>query len=114
MLLGLVLFGLSTNYMKGRGNAIVLTGERARVMSYCFIGITAAALAGMMFIRSRLGATQDVKRLFLMYIIGYALAEGAALFGAVTWFIGGSRDWFIAGLVLMVAAFQVLPVKRNA
>ena len=114
MLLGLVLFGLSTLYMKGRGNVLVLSEERSRVMSYIFIGLAAATLAGMMFIRSRLAMTQEVKHLALMYIIGYALAEGAALFGAVTWYIGGSRDWFIAGLVLMVTAFQILPIRRES
>jgi FtsH-binding integral membrane protein len=114
MLLGLVLFGLSTLYVKGRGNPVMLPDERARVMSYIFICVAAAALAGMIFIRSRLSIPADAKHLFLMYIIGYALAEGAALFGAVTWYIGGSRDWYIAGLVLMVTAFQVLPVRREA
>ena len=114
MLLGLVLFGVSTMYVKGHGAPLVMSDERARVMSYMFIGIAAAALAGMMFLRSRLGMAQDVKQLFLIYMIGYALAEGAALFGAVTWYIGGSRDWFFAGLVVMVVAFQVLPVKRDA
>lgn len=113
MLLGLVLFGLSTMYVKGRGNTPVLPDELARTLSYIFIGFATAALSGMVFIRSRLGTTHDVRRIFLMYIVGYAFAEGAALFGAVTWYIGGGRGWFFAGLALMVAAFQVLPISRE-
>jgi hypothetical protein len=113
MLLGLVLFGVATIMVK-RGDApMALTEERAQLFSYLFIGLAAAALAGMIFIRSRLAAATDVKRLFMLYVVGYAMAESAALFAGATWYIGGAREWFIAGLVLMVAAFQILPIKRD-
>lgn len=113
MMLGLVLFGVATIYVKRSGDAAAITDERARLFGYIFIGLAATALAGMIFIRSRLGAETEVRRIFAHYIIGYALAESAALFAGATWYIGGSRDWFIAGLVLMVAAFQILPVRRD-
>ena len=114
MLLGLVLFGVSTFYIKGRGDATIMSDDRARLFGYIFIGLAFAALAGLIAIRSRLSATADAKRIVPMYLVGYALAEAAALFSAVTWYIGGAREWFIAGLVLMVAAFQILPIRRAA
>jgi hypothetical protein len=81
-------------------------------MSYLFIGLALAALGGLAAIRSRLATIGETKRLVSLYIVGYAMAEGVALFAGVIWYLGGSRDWFIAGLVLVVAAFQILPVKR--
>ena len=114
MLLGLVLFGVSTFYVKQRKTTAMMTDERAQLFGYIFVGMAGSALVGMIAIRSRLSATTDVKRLTPLYMVGYALAEAAALFGAVTWYIGGAREWFIAGLVLMVVAFQVLPIKRDA
>jgi hypothetical protein len=113
LLAGLLLFGAATWYVQRNGiaNAIAPAGERALV--YVFIGAAVAALGGMFFLRSRLGATADVKQIVAMYIVGYAFAEGAALLSAVIWYVGGSRDWYIAGLVLMVVAFQILPVRRE-
>ena len=113
MMLGLVLFGLSTFYVKRNGPLTALTEDRAQMFAYIFIALAALAIGGMILIRTRITATDDVRRVMMHYIIGYALAEAAALFGGVTWYIGGAREWFIAGLIVMVVAFQILPVKRE-
>jgi hypothetical protein len=113
MMLGLVLFGVSTMYMKQRGSVTVLSDERAQLFAYIFIALAALAIGGMILIRSRITEADEVRRVMLHYIVGYALAEAAALFGAVTWFLGGAREWFVAGLIVMVVAFQILPVKRE-
>jgi hypothetical protein len=114
MMLGLVLFGISTFYVKRSGTVTLLSEERAQLFAYIFIALAALAIGGMILIRSRITATDEVRRVMMHYIVGYALAEAAALFGAVTWYLGGAREWFIAGLVVMVAGFQILPVKREA
>jgi hypothetical protein len=113
MLLGLVLFGISTFYMQRRGKLEVMSVERAQLFTYIFVALVAAALGGLIFIRSRLAAA-DIRRIFALYMVGYALAESAALFAGVAWFIGGARELFIAGLVLMIVAFQVLPIRRDS
>ena len=113
LLLGLLLFGVSTWYTMRNGSTPMLSPETARTFGYVFIGLAATALAGMLFLRSRIEGLTNPKAIVTHYMIGYALAEGAGLFGGVVWFMGGSRDWYIAGLVLMVVAFQVLPVRRE-
>jgi F0F1-type ATP synthase membrane subunit c/vacuolar-type H+-ATPase subunit K len=114
MLLGLVLFGISTMYFKQRGAVTVLSDERAQLFAYVFIALAAVAIGVMMLIRSRITAADEPRKVMMQYIIGYAVAESAALFGAVTWFLGGAKEWFVAGLIVMVVAFQILPVKREA
>jgi hypothetical protein len=113
MMLGLVLFGLSTMYVKRKGAITALSEERAQLFAYIFIALASMAVGGMILIRTRISETDEIRRVMMMYIVGYALAESAALFGGVTWYIGGAREWFIAGLVVMVVAFQILPVKRD-
>jgi hypothetical protein len=113
MMLGLVLFGVSTLYVQRGGTLAALSDERAQLFAYIFIALAALAIGGMIVIRSRISATDEIRRVMMHYIVGYALAECAALFGAVTWYLGGAREWFIAGLIVMVVAFQILPVKQE-
>lgn len=114
MMLGLVLFGVATMYIQRKGPTNAMSDDTMKMFSYIFIAMAVSGLGAMIFIRSRLGAIQDTRKQVSMYLVGYALAEATALFGAVTWYVGGAREWFIAGLVLMVVSFQVLPVKRSA
>jgi hypothetical protein len=114
LLLGLLLFGASTWYAHRRGTLNLLTPDKAQLFGYIFTALAGTTLAALFFLRARLGTAGDTKQLMSMYIIGYAFTEGTALFGGVVWFLGGSSNWFIAGLVLMIVSFQVLPVRRPA
>jgi hypothetical protein len=112
MLAGVLLFGAVTWYLEREGRLSTISAERAQMLGYVFMALTGAALVAMFFIRGQLAQANEARQLTL-HIVGYAIAEGAALFGAVVWFIGGAREWYVAGVVLMVVAFQILPVKRE-
>jgi hypothetical protein len=114
LLAGLLVFGGVTWYMRRQPDALVLPPERARLYGYVFVAMAAAALTALFVLRRRLQAPGGLTEMAAVqtYIIGYAIAEGTALFGGVTWFLGGSQQWYVAGILLMVASFQVLPVRR--
>ena len=112
MLLGVLLFGAVTLYLEYEGRLSAIPAERARMLGYVFMALTGMALVALFTIRGRLQSADEARQMTL-HIIGYAVAEGTALFGAVIWFVGGAREWYVAGVVLMVVAFQVLPVKRE-
>lgn len=112
MLLGVLLFGAVTWYLQRQGSLETIEAGQTRLLTYVFMALVATALATLFALRARLASARDAARQFTLYIAGYAVAEGAALFGGVIWFIGGAREWYIAGLVLMVVAFQILPVRR--
>ena len=113
MLAGLLLFGAATWYTLRQGRVAILLPEKARTFGYVFAGLAATAVAGLAYLRLRLETATEPAQLLVFYIVGYALAEGAALFGGVVWFMGGSQAWYVAGLVLMVVSFEVLPVRRE-
>lgn len=112
LLLGLLLFGGATWFQHRNGHPVPVPAEQARMYGFVFIGLAVMAIAGLFVLRSRLERTADVKQRVTLYLAGYAIAEGAALFGGATWFLGGDSSTYIAGLILMVVAFQVLPIKR--
>ncbi len=113
MLFGLLLFGAATWYTKHRELVALLAPGTARTFGYIFAAIACAAVGGLLFLRARLETTTEPAQLVALYVVGYALAEGAAVFGGVVWFLGGAQAWYVAGLVLMVVAFQVLPVRGS-
>jgi hypothetical protein len=112
MLLGVLLFGAVTWYLEHDGRLGAIAPERASIFGYVFMALTGMALVALFTIRGQLKNADETRQMTL-HIIGYAVAEGAALFGGVIWFIGGAREWYVAGVVLMVVAFQVLPVRRE-
>jgi hypothetical protein len=117
MLSGLLLFGAATWFTARQGRVASLEPERATLFAYIFAALAAGALAGMIAIRSRLANqianSGTPKQAVSLYLIGYAMAEGAGLFGGVVWFLGGSPQLYIAGLLLLAAGFQVLPVRAE-
>jgi len=112
LLLGVLVFGAVTWYLRRQGSLETLDPSQTATFSYAFMALTAGALVGLFMLRVRVQRTTDGAKQIQLYIIGYAMAESAALFGGVIWYLGGPREWYIAGLVLMVVAFQVLPVRR--
>ncbi|HKS04993.1 MAG TPA: hypothetical protein VJR92_01660 [Gemmatimonadaceae bacterium] len=114
LLAGLLLFGAATWYIR-RGTTIVpMPADRAQQFGYIFIALAVSALGGMFFVRSRLEKGVEGTAAVQQYMTGYAMAEGTALFGGVTWYMGGNQNWYIAGVLLMVTAFQILPIKRES
>lgn len=113
MLAGLLLFGAVTWFVARQGNTAALAPERARLYLYIFIALAASALAGMIAIRSRLASAGSPGQAVTLYLVGYAFAEGAALFGGVAWFLGASIQLYVAGLLVVAAGFQILPVRAD-
>ena len=113
LLLGLLLFGAATWFQQTHGSLPQLPSNATRLYGYVFAGLVPCAVAGMFLMRKRIEAASEIPQMIPLYIAGYAMAEGVALFGAVTWFLGGDRTWYIAGLVVMVVAFQILPINRQ-
>ena len=112
LLFGLLLFGGATWFQHRGGHPVPVPADQARTYGYVFAGLAITATAMLFILRTRLERATDAKQQVALYLIGYAIAEGAALFGGATWFIGGDVNAYMGGLILMVAAFQILPVKK--
>jgi hypothetical protein len=109
---GLLVFGAVTFYLRMQPSAATLPPDRARLLGYVFTAMAVGALAVLFVLRRRLEGGVTEQSALQTYIIGYAVAEGTALFGGATWFMGGHLNWYVAGLLLMVISFQILPIKR--
>lgn len=114
LLFGVLLFGAVTWYVRRGGSPDTLAPDATTRLGYVFMGL-AAAVVGLLFVlRQRVASEKNPQKQVPMYLAGYASAEGAALFGGAIWYLGGVYEWYIAGLVLMVVSFQLLPIARRA
>lgn len=70
--------------------------------------------AGVVFLfrRRRLAASTPAE-IATTNIVGWALGEGVALFGAVILMLTGNVVFFAAGVVYMLAVFVMFPVPRT-
>jgi hypothetical protein len=113
LLLGVLVFGAVTWYLRRAGSLETIAANVTERLGYVFIAMAVGVIGALFALRMRVQSVTDARQQFALYIAGYAAAEGAALFGGVIWYLGGVREWYIAGLVLMVVAFQMLPIRRG-
>jgi hypothetical protein len=73
------------------------------------------AIVGCLVIASRVRNERDPGRRLSLSIVGWALAESVAVFGAVLWYLSGSSQWYFPGLGFLALALVMLPgVARDA
>jgi hypothetical protein len=76
----------------------------------------ACAVFGVLFaraMRGRVAAESDLQRRVSLLVTGWAVGEGAALFGGAIFFITGQSQWYLLGLLGMAGAFMSLRVRAT-
>lgn len=96
--------------IEGRGQRP--TAETIQQLRYVGYAVWGVAIAGMLFLKIRLGETIESGSPNLM-IIGWALAEMTALFGGVYYQLVGDYALYVAGIVVMLVSFALFPVPRD-
>jgi hypothetical protein len=112
MLVPVLLFGAVAYYQPAQrvpGDE----GADVSMLRWVGLGLCAAVIAGIFVMRgARERAELSGGPTFGM--IGSALAEGAAMFGAVIMFLGGDISIYALGVVLFLATWTLLPADSEA
>jgi hypothetical protein len=77
------------------------------------LGLCAAVIVGISVLR-RVRERMDASRRPTLGLIGSALAEGAALLGAVYMLLGGDISVYAVALVLFLSTWTLLPADPEA
>ncbi len=110
LLAGVLLLGGIAWYLTASGQvAPALDDGTAALLRYVFLGLLATAALGIALVRPRARQAETLQQRVRFSIIGYALAEAAALFGAVYLFLTGAATLYLLGLLLFLAAFLLFP-----
>jgi hypothetical protein len=87
--------------------------EAAQALTLAGRGVWGVAIAGCLFLAARIRDERDPEKVLAQSIIGWALAESVAIFGAAYWYLVGSSQWYFPGLGFLALALLMLPgVKR--
>jgi hypothetical protein len=114
MLVGAGLLGGVVGFLRSQGS-VPDAQDAAQAMTLAGRGVWGAALAGCLFLASRVRGERDPDKILSQSIIGWALAESTAIFGATYWYLIGSSQWYFPGLGFLALALLMLPgVRRDS
>lgn len=86
-------------------------GTLPSAIGYALLAYAIVALSIARAMRGRVLREPDPQRRASLLIIGWAIGEAAALFGAVIFFVTGQGQWYLLGLFAMLSVFAFLPTR---
>ena len=91
---------------------VVLEADVRQYINLLFLALIAVVALVIMFVRRKLEGNLPVQKKFTLVLIAWATAEGMGLLGAV-FNMWGDATFFIAGLMVMLMTFMVIPIPRD-
>lgn len=76
---------------------------------YALVACTIVAVSVAVVLKGRVSREPDPQRRATLLITGWAVGEGAGLFGAVIFFFTDQVQWYALGLLAMLCSFVLLP-----
>ncbi len=111
-LLGAGVLGAVVGFMRSQG-AVSSSAETARGLTIAGRVLWGVALAACLFLASRVRAERDPRNVFAQSVVGWAIAEGVAIFGVAYWYLFGASQWYFTGLGFLALALIMLPGIRR-
>lgn len=113
-LLGAAFLGGVVGIVRWQGEA-TLSPETATPLATTGRILWGIAIAGCVVIAARVRSERDRAKVLSQSIVGWAIAESVAIFGAVYWFLSGVSQWYFTGLGFLALALLAMPgVRRQA
>ncbi|MGH7710801.1 MAG: hypothetical protein ACREOG_05930 [Gemmatimonadaceae bacterium] len=113
MLGGAGLLGGVVGFLRSQG-AVPTATEAARGLTIAGRVLWGVAIAGCLFLAARVRDEREPAKVLAQSIMGWALAESVAIFGAVYWYLLGNSQWYFPGLGFLALALVMLPGVRRA
>jgi hypothetical protein len=106
MLAGVLLFGGVVLFMRRSGTAPAMPEASQDMLLLMGRVLWVLAIGGCIVLYQAVGRA-SAARASQLHIIGWALGESVALFGAAIWFLTGTPSWYVPGLTFLVLTFLV-------
>lgn len=113
MLLGVLLYGGAVFFLRRTGEPPSTDPEQMRQLIWIGRGMWAMVVIGCAVLWQVMQRTESRQKKQSLSIIGWALGEGAALYGATVWFLTGASSLYVPGLVFLLLTFLIFPAARN-
>ncbi len=110
LLVGVGTFGALAWYLNEQANTPDMAAS-AGTLNIAFMALAVGSIGAMLVFRQRRAAAGTAQERAVTNIVGWAIGEGVALFGAVILFLTGGYLPFVAGVALMLASFSFFPIE---
>lgn len=111
ILLGVLAFGGVVWHLQRQPDWAPAGGLDRDLLFYAALGIWTVAAAGVTLVRARWRREPDPGRRTTLLIVGWALGELPAIWGAVYYLLTGDPQRYFTGLMFLVVSFLLLPVR---
>jgi hypothetical protein len=112
LLLGVLLFGAVTWFIHRDATRQPSDPELVAALRRAMLAAWGLAIVALLALRPRIGRLTGGAHRSLL-VIAWAIGEAAALFGGVHYFLSGDARSFLGGLIVMLGAFLLYPVRRE-
>ncbi|HEX5633465.1 MAG TPA: hypothetical protein VFX50_09560 [Gemmatimonadales bacterium] len=112
MLAGVLTFGGVAFFVRRGANPPALAADTS-VLQLAGSLIWAVAIIGVLVLFMLLRGRDTPERRASFSIIGWALGEAVALYGAVFLYLTGDAQWFLMGLTAQLLTFFIFPLRRR-
>ncbi len=110
---GVVVMGVVAIYLTRGGILQPLDEQTLEVLRTAFVALLGVVGVAMFYFwrkRTALSSDDDPS---LLNIVGWALGESTAVFGAVILFLSGDLSYYLIGVVLMLVSFVFFQIPND-
>ena len=109
---GVIMFGLVSWYLTGQRTTEPVEPAVLRILQLAFGVLAMGGLAAIAVVRSAQSKSSDFAQKGTLAIVGWALGEGIALFGGVTYLLTSQPVLYLVGLVFFLATLLMVPAPE--
>ena len=110
---GVLAFGGVVLYLTRQPDWRPAPGAQGELFSYAGLGVWIVATVGLLLLRRRWQRETDPARRTPLMIVGWALGEVPAVWGGIVFLLTGNPQRYVTGLLFLVMAFLLLPVRAR-
>ncbi len=111
---GVTILGGIVFYMIRTRSASLAPPASLNTLRLAFSLLTFVTLGAVTAVRMLQSRTADPGKRTALPLVGWAVAEAPALLGAIIWLVTRHPGLYIAGVLILLALFVILPVTEEA
>lgn len=112
LVMGPVLFFGVTYFVRHQPGFTPVSNPLPDGVQYLLPVVFVLALGGVFIVRNFRTSSSNDQQFATFSLIGWAVAEAAALLGCVYFFLNGDPKWAITGIFVQLFSVVLLPAKR--
>lgn len=114
LLTGVLLFGAAVWYVNRSATTPRIDPSAATLFRFAFYPVLLGSIAGVYIVHTMRSRAAGYEGRVSLTVVGWAVGEGAALFGGVIYLLTGDPLPYLAGLILFLGALLAIGIPERS